>query len=159
VDSRGRAPIEAKIFSSSLPGQTVSATTEKVDSGYAEELASRGVAVWRLPADQNGRVDLAAMLRRIVEEGLLTVLVEGGSGLLGSFFERDLVDRAMVSVAPKIIGGADAPSAVGGLGISIMSEALEFGETDVEMRGVDFWIRAEKPRRPDRGEQTQRGRN
>jgi diaminohydroxyphosphoribosylaminopyrimidine deaminase/5-amino-6-(5-phosphoribosylamino)uracil reductase len=147
VDSRGRAPIESEIFSSSLPGQTVLATTQRVDSGYVKQLESQGVEVWKLSTDLNGRVDLVAMLRKIVDEEMLTVLVEGGSGLLGSFFERDLVDRAMVSVAPKIIGGVDAPSPVGGLGIPVMGDALLFGEMDVEARGVDLWIRAEKPAR------------
>ena len=52
----------------------------------------------------------AAMLGAMADQGLMTALVEGGSGLLGSFFDRELVDRVLVSVAPKIIGGVDAPS-------------------------------------------------
>ncbi len=147
IDSRGRCPIESEVFSASLAGETVLASTNQIDRRFAETIGDQGVSVWRLPQDNQGRVDIAAMLKRLGEEGCLTVLVEGGSGLLGSFFERGLVDRALVAVAPKIIGGVDAPGPVGGLGIEIMRDALEFGETEIESHGVDLWIRAEQPRR------------
>ena len=147
VDSRGRCPIESEVFSAALAGETVLASTDRIDRGFAETMGNQGVSVWRLPQDGQGHVDIEAMLKRLAAEGCLTVLVEGGSGLLGSFFERGLVDRALVSVAPKIVGGVDAPGPVGGLGIEHMKDALEFGETEIELHGVDLWIRAEQPRR------------
>lgn len=156
VDSRGRANIDAQIFSASLPGQSVLATTDKTSVAHCAELEGKGVAIWRLTSDSNERVDLLALLRRVAAEEMLTVLVEGGSGLLGSFFEQHLVDRALVSVAPKVIGGFDAPSPVGGFGVSVLGEALEFHELETEMLGADVWIRAEKPRRSANGDSGRR---
>ena len=147
VDSRGRAPVEAQIFSADLPGKTALATTEKAPPNHCDKLESRGVEIWRLATDPNGQVDLRSLLERVALEEMLTVLVEGGSGLLGSFFECELVDQALVSVAPKVIGGVDALSPVGGLGIAVMGEATEFSETSIEVLGGDVWIRADKPRR------------
>lgn len=145
VDSRGRTPYEAKIFSPDLPGQTVLATTNRIDSSHADRLESQGVEVWRLAHDDNGRVDLSALLREITDRESLTVLVEGGAALLGSFFERDLVDQVWVALAPKVVGGVEAPSPVGGLGVEVMGEAIEFAHIELESRGRDVWVRAETP--------------
>ena len=150
VDTRGRSPLESKIFARELPGRTVLATTNGIDRRAAEALTDVGVAVWRLPADPTGRVDISALLRRLCDEGHLTVLVEGGSALLGSFFDLDLVDEVQIAVAPKIVGGVDAPGPVGGLGIEDMADALEFAEVSFESRGADCWIRAEMPGRAGR---------
>ncbi len=147
VDTRGRSPLGAKVFDSSLPGKTVLATTRRIDPKHAERLRRSGAEIWLLPEDDNERVDIAAMLGAMADQGLMTALVEGGSGLLGSFFDRELVDRVLVSVAPKIIGGVDAPSPVGGLGIPVMGDALEFDQVEFESLGTDLWIRAEKPTR------------
>ena len=150
VDSRGRTPVEAQIFSSDLSGKTVLATTERAPAKYCDELENQGVDIWRLSANGNGQVDLRSLLERVVLKEMLTVLVEGGSGLLGSFFDCELVDQALVSVAPKVIGGVDALSPVGGFGVAVMGEATEFSETNIELHGVDVWIRADKPRRTAR---------
>ena len=145
VDSRGRTPCESRIFARDLPGRTVLATTNRIDRSQADRLEQQGVEVWRLTHDDNGRVDLSALLREITDQDCLTVLVEGGSGLLGSFFERDLVDQVWVALAPKVIGGVEAPSPVGGLGVGVMADAIEFTHIELESRGPDIWVRAETP--------------
>ncbi len=143
ADSRGRVPVTARVFQPDLPGRAVLATTETAASNRFEALADRGVEVWSLPAGENGRIDLGALLDRIGRQDLLSVLVEGGGTLLGGLFDSDLIDRIHTFVAPMIIGGRGAPVAVGGVGVSRISEALRLHEVWTETVDGDVWIRGE----------------
>jgi diaminohydroxyphosphoribosylaminopyrimidine deaminase / 5-amino-6-(5-phosphoribosylamino)uracil reductase len=158
ADSRGRSPLSAEIFDPALPGKTVLATTAATPSIHCDELTARGVEIWTLPADENGRVSLHALLDEIGRRGMLTLLVEGGSELLGAFFAEKLLDRVWAFVAPIIIGGRDAPGPVGGSGIEALSQAIRLRQLQVEMIGAgasdgptapqaqagqDLWIRAD----------------
>lgn len=145
VDSSGRSPIESRLFSPELPGRTILATTSRIDPSYTSSLEARGVEIWALPENEQGRVDLQELLLAMGSGELMTALVEGGSSLLGSFFDLDLIDRALASVAPKVIGGADAPSPIGGLGVATMDDAKELTNIEITMRGGDVWIHADNP--------------
>ncbi|MBI2855878.1 MAG: dihydrofolate reductase family protein, partial [Chloroflexi bacterium] len=69
-----------------------------------------------------------------------SVLVEGGETLLGSLFDLGLVDKVVAFVAPVILGGRDAPSPVGGEGVSAMAEAMRLKRTRVDVLGPDVVI-------------------
>jgi diaminohydroxyphosphoribosylaminopyrimidine deaminase / 5-amino-6-(5-phosphoribosylamino)uracil reductase len=157
ADSRGRSPLLAGIFDPALPGKTVLATTAAAPGAYCAELTARGVEIWTLPADENGRVSLPALLDEIGRRGMLTLLVEGGSDLLGAFFAESLVDRVWAFIAPLVIGGRNAPGPVGGSGIEALSQAIRLRQLQVEMIDAgssagstapqaqarqDLWIRA-----------------
>lgn len=62
------------------------------------------------------RVSPAAVLKNLSERGLKRVLIEGGGELNFSFFKANLVDEIYITVTPKILGGATAPTAVDGAG-------------------------------------------
>jgi diaminohydroxyphosphoribosylaminopyrimidine deaminase/5-amino-6-(5-phosphoribosylamino)uracil reductase len=158
ADSRGRAPLLAEVFDPELPGKTVLATTAAASSIHCAELKARGVEVWTLPADGKGRVSLPALLDEIGRRWMLTLLVEGGSELLGAFLDEKLVDRVWAFIAPLIIGGRNAPGPVGGSGIEALSQAIRFRQLQVEMIGAgasdgpaapqaqarqNLWIRAD----------------
>jgi diaminohydroxyphosphoribosylaminopyrimidine deaminase/5-amino-6-(5-phosphoribosylamino)uracil reductase len=155
ADSRGRVSLLARVFDPALPGRTVLATTAAAPTTHCAELTARGVEVWTLPADRQGRVSLPALLDEIGRRGMLTLLVEGGSELLGEFFAEKLVDRVWAFIAPLIIGGRNAPGPVGGLGIEALAQAIRVRRLQVEMIGPnssagssapqaiqDLWIQA-----------------
>lgn len=52
-----------------------------------------------------GRVDLAVLLSRLAERGLLRVLTEGGPSLLGAFIAEGLLDELCLTSAPVLVGG------------------------------------------------------
>lgn len=72
---------------------------------------------------------LEALLNELGRRRMTNVLVEGGARLLGSCFDRRLVDEVHIFIAPKIAGGAGAASPVGGEGIERMDQALGLEET------------------------------
>jgi len=87
-----------------------------------------------------GRVDLGALLDELGRREMTNVLVEGGSELLGNLFDAGLVDRAMVFVAPVIIGGRDAPTAVAGRGAEAMGQAVRLQEASSIPVGRDVLL-------------------
>ena len=65
----------------------------------------------RLPADDCGRVDLPALLEALADAGIKTLMVEGGSAVITSFLSARLVDRLVLTLAPRLVGGLRAVAA------------------------------------------------
>lgn len=72
------------------------------------------------------QAELTQVLGAIVSRGGTNVLVEGGAGVLGSFFDAKLVDQVECYIAPRVIGGQDARRAVAGLGVESIAGGCEF---------------------------------
>ena len=87
-----------------------------------------------------GESDLGAVLKELGNRSIQSVLVEGGSTVAGEFVDAGLVNKVTFFIAPKIIGGADAVSAVGGKGVQMMSDALELEKVTVTQRGKDIEV-------------------
>jgi diaminohydroxyphosphoribosylaminopyrimidine deaminase/5-amino-6-(5-phosphoribosylamino)uracil reductase len=100
-----------------------------------KELLQKGVEVVN-----SERGDLAAVLRELGSRSMQSVLVEGGAAIAGEFLDAGLVNKVTFFIAPKIVGGTEAPSAVGGRGIEMMSEALELERVTVVQHGNDIEV-------------------
>ncbi len=137
VDSRGRTPRDAGVLSCDAP--TLIATTSASPEAWRDEMTQAGARVEVLPDDGAGRVSLPALMTTLARSDVLTLLVEGGGVLHGSFFDEKLVDKVDAVVAPMIIGG-DAPSAVVGSGAERMADALRLHEVTVEQLGHDLLV-------------------
>lgn len=91
------------------------------------------------------RCDLHEVLSELGSRSLQSVLVEGGSTIAGEFLDAGLVNKVTFFIAPKIIGGIDAPSAIGGCGVETMSEALELKRVAVIQHGKDIEVTGYPP--------------
>ncbi len=100
----------------------------------AEPIDNPGVEVVR--DDANGR-NLELVLNELASREIQSVLVEGGASVAGKFLDACLVNKISFFIAPKIIGGDDAPMAVGGLGGDRLSESIELGDVVVTQHGPD----------------------
>jgi diaminohydroxyphosphoribosylaminopyrimidine deaminase/5-amino-6-(5-phosphoribosylamino)uracil reductase len=107
----------------------------RADEPGARQLESQGVEIVN-----SKRGDLPGVLRELGNRSLQSVLVEGGAGIAGEFVDAGLVNKVTFFIAPKIIGGTAAPSAVGGMGVEMMSGALELERTKVVQHGEDIEI-------------------
>jgi len=72
--------------------------------------------------------------------GIDSLMIEGGSTLAFSAFNEDVVDKMICFVAPKILGGETAPTAVGGEGIKLMENAINLGNIRSKKVGKDIMI-------------------
>ncbi|HEV8370858.1 MAG TPA: bifunctional diaminohydroxyphosphoribosylaminopyrimidine deaminase/5-amino-6-(5-phosphoribosylamino)uracil reductase RibD [Pyrinomonadaceae bacterium] len=106
-----------------------------VDDSKAKELEANGVEIVR-----NDTHDLWSVLDELGHRSLLSVLVEGGAGVAGRFVEAGLVNKATFFIAPKIIGGREAPSAVGGKGVELLRDALKLEDIEVTQHGDDLEV-------------------
>jgi diaminohydroxyphosphoribosylaminopyrimidine deaminase/5-amino-6-(5-phosphoribosylamino)uracil reductase len=129
VDGSGRTPLHARAFSQ--PGKTVVAWVGDGNSEKKQQIEAQGVEVLSVPGS-GGLVDLEALLRTIGERGVSTVLLEGGSELLGYAFDHGLVDKVLAFIAPIVVGGTEGRTAVGGTGASTIPEALELERVEVK---------------------------
>ena len=84
--------------------------------------------------------DLCGVLRELGNRSLQSVVVEGGSTIAGEFLDAALVNKVTFFIAPKIIGGSDAPSSIGGRGVETISEALALERATVVQRGKDIEV-------------------
>jgi diaminohydroxyphosphoribosylaminopyrimidine deaminase/5-amino-6-(5-phosphoribosylamino)uracil reductase len=84
----------------------------------------------------NGR-NLSLVLAELGKREIQSVLVEGGANVAGKFLDAGLVNKVSFFIAPKIIGGSDAPTAVGGQGAEKLTEGIELQDVEVTPRGQD----------------------
>ncbi len=125
VDGKLRVSPGAAIFRSGSPAPTIVATTRDAPARAARALEAAGAEVWRLPGG-GGRVRLRALARKLAERELLSLLVEGGADTHAGFMAEGLCDRLLLYVAPLAVGGARAPSWLGGEGIARLAKAHRF---------------------------------
>jgi diaminohydroxyphosphoribosylaminopyrimidine deaminase / 5-amino-6-(5-phosphoribosylamino)uracil reductase len=112
-------------------------TAASPDGGAARSLAECGVEVVR---DASGGRDLRGVLLRLFEREVRSVLVEGGAQVAGSFLDARLVDKVSFFVAPLLIGGRDAPTAVGGTGAEKLADAVHLTDVEVVSHGRDIEV-------------------
>ena len=137
LDSQARTPSSAQLLKE--PGATLIAVTQPPENDVAR-LAEAGAEVLALPPTVEGMVDPCALLRRLGERGAVSVLVEGGGRLLGSLFDLGEVDKVVAFIAPKIIGGLQAPSPIGGAGHDTMSLVQDLERVTMDRIGEDILV-------------------
>jgi diaminohydroxyphosphoribosylaminopyrimidine deaminase/5-amino-6-(5-phosphoribosylamino)uracil reductase len=138
VDSSGRLDPKARLFRE-RGGEVIVLMTRKVDSAKVKSLETAGATVIRLGGGE--RVDLREGLEMLADLGVRMVLCEGGSKIAGSLLEYSLVDEVVAFVAPKLAGGKDAYSPIGGKGLQLMEDAIPVNNFVFEKTGYDFCLR------------------
>ena len=108
--------------------------------GYPESPGTAALRAQGVEVVNAKHRDLCGVLRELCSRSLQSVLVEGGSTIAGEFLDAGLVNKVTFFIAPKIIGGTEAPSAIGGRGVEMMSEALELERVTVVQRGKDIEV-------------------
>ncbi len=136
LDSRGTSITpQSQLLQSANLAPLLVAVTERASNQLVDVLESAGAEVVRLLSAADGRVCVKALLNDLGSRGMTNVLVEAGSGVLGSFFDAQLIDEVHAFVAPKLVGGTDALPVIGGKGRELIPEAPDL--TSVDMRRLD----------------------
>ncbi len=133
LDSRLRTPVRARVVKS---GRCIVACTHAASRRKLEALLRAGAQVWSF---RGSRVPLRGLLLRLAAGGILSLLVEGGGEVLGSFLDQNLVDRFHWYLVPAIVGSSKSRPAVGGQGVARISQARRL--RDVSVQAVsDAWL-------------------
>jgi diaminohydroxyphosphoribosylaminopyrimidine deaminase/5-amino-6-(5-phosphoribosylamino)uracil reductase len=95
--------------------------------------------------EYEGRVDVRAAMQALGERGVTSVLAECGGTLAWSLLDARVVDAVLAFVAPKLVGGRDAPTPVAGVGLPLMDQAIELDEPEWQVFGRDVLLSARVP--------------
>ena len=117
LDSRLRIPLTARVL---RDGNILLITTKRANAKKRRMLVEKGVEM----VEMGKRIEVKTLMRELYKRKVISVLVEGGGSVLGSFVGAGLVDKAYIFQAPLIIGG-EAKSAIGGRGANKVREALQ----------------------------------
>ena len=136
-DTHGRFPAECKLAQSAGEYQTV------VCTGEPGAISMAGVRALACPV-VDGRLDLRAAMGLLRAEcGVSSILIEPGPGLLGGLLEADVINEAVVHVAPGVMGDEAAKSAASGRVCEQLSQMKRFSLGGVRRVGDDvhLWYR------------------
>ena len=139
VDSHGRTPIGAKIFNPDSNAGALIAVTKNAPLKKIDALKAAGADVLIVEA-KKGRVCLETLMEELSRREITSVLIEGGAEINAAALEAGIVDKLMFFVAPKLIGGRDAPGPIGGGGIARLAEAFELRGVRTTQIERDFLI-------------------
>jgi diaminohydroxyphosphoribosylaminopyrimidine deaminase/5-amino-6-(5-phosphoribosylamino)uracil reductase len=128
VDPALRMPASAQMLAESLrPARVIVLASQVHDQERARALTNAGATVVAIPArspDDSDVLDMRIALEQLASQGVQRVLVEGGSHTIGALFDQSLIDEVKAFVAPSVvIGGREALSPVGGVGVPAMNAA------------------------------------
>jgi riboflavin-specific deaminase-like protein len=136
LDSRLRIPLDAAILNVE-DAPTVVVTGTDHESGKRRRLEARGVRVLTAPSE-HGRVSLSVLMQMLLASGITSIMVEGGPTVWTSLLRERLADRAVIYIAPRILGtGRDA---VGDLDISRVANSINLADVSWTRVGEDFLI-------------------
>lgn len=151
LDAKGQVAPNAKVLCDSAVKQTIMVATSLCPTQRRNEWGQHGAQVWLLPSKQ-GRVSIPALMNKIGRMGFLHVLCEGGSEVAASLISIGMVDEFVFFIAPCLIGGKNAPSAVGGNGWQL-SKMPKLRFVECYPIGDDILIRAKPLDRRQRSSQ------
>jgi diaminohydroxyphosphoribosylaminopyrimidine deaminase/5-amino-6-(5-phosphoribosylamino)uracil reductase len=141
VDGSGRVPPDGELFSADAP--TLVATSEECDPAAADAWRAAGAEVVVLPRDDAGGVSLGELFAFLGKRDAQSVLLEGGPTLAASAVRDGLVDRLVLFLAPKLLGGVTAPGVLGGEGLAPVDRAVRLDVVSVDRVGEDLRVEAD----------------
>ena len=142
-DSKLRIPLDSQIVKSAGKYRTIVAyadlENDKENQEKADILHAMGVETICCQ-DENHQIDLNRLMHYLGNEGIDSILLEGGGTLNDSALRAGIVKEVQAFIAPKIFGGMNSKTPVEGIGVDIPSEAVKLKCTDICQIGEDIKI-------------------
>jgi diaminohydroxyphosphoribosylaminopyrimidine deaminase/5-amino-6-(5-phosphoribosylamino)uracil reductase len=147
LDSHLRLPLESRLVQSLVTGSTgegdvlvfCSSVGNNKEKEKKSELEARGVRVEEVPpAAGDGRPDIHAVLRRLGQLEITSLMIEGGAAVNGAVLTSGVADKVFLYYAPKVLGAESVPFATGN-GFRL-DEAPEVSHLHLHRFGDDFAV-------------------
>lgn len=137
-DTRLRIPIKSKVVQTANEIPTYLATG-CIDTAQLKPYQKAGCKILSLPT-RDGHIDLMLLMQLLGESGIDSILLEGGGELNFSALQSGIVNRIQAYIAPKLLGGSDAVTAVEGKGIADPKDAFELEKLELTRLGADIML-------------------
>jgi diaminohydroxyphosphoribosylaminopyrimidine deaminase/5-amino-6-(5-phosphoribosylamino)uracil reductase len=135
MDSTLKLPLDYQLVTDN-EAETWVFTSQRYNEKKKEQLEERGVRIF--VTNQESSVDPKEVVQTLGTEGISSLMIEGGGNINASFLKHDLIDKVVLYIAPKLIGGKEAPSFMEGVGIELMKDAVDLTDVSMEAIGKDF---------------------
>ncbi|UQA56067.1 bifunctional diaminohydroxyphosphoribosylaminopyrimidine deaminase/5-amino-6-(5-phosphoribosylamino)uracil reductase RibD [Polyangium aurulentum] len=139
-DTHLRLPLHGRLVQTARDVPTWVLTGEDAPEAQEQSLVDAGCVVMRVPNSAEGRVDVAAALRILASQGIVSILIEGGAELAGSILASRLVDELHAFIAPILLGPRGRPGAVDWAGPDTPSDAPRIVDPRWELCGRDAYV-------------------
>jgi diaminohydroxyphosphoribosylaminopyrimidine deaminase/5-amino-6-(5-phosphoribosylamino)uracil reductase len=140
LDENLQVSSESQLVKTAHEAPTLVFAGRNADADKTKRLESQGVEVVRDDANgANGR-DLLSVMGELAKRSEQSVLIEGGAGIAGKFLDAGFVNKVSFFIAPVIIGGREAPSAIGGTGTERIVDATQLEGVEIVHRGPDIEV-------------------
>ncbi|WP_347451625.1 bifunctional diaminohydroxyphosphoribosylaminopyrimidine deaminase/5-amino-6-(5-phosphoribosylamino)uracil reductase RibD [Acetoanaerobium noterae] len=139
VDSAARISLDAKILNLDSKSDTYIAVTEAASDEKLRKLEDYGAKII-MTKSKDGKVDLEELWKELGFLGMDSILIEAGEQLNAALLEAKLVNKIRAYIAPKIIGGTNAKSPIGGYGATNMSEVINLKSMNFTHIENDFVV-------------------
>lgn len=136
LDTHLKIPKSANVIQDES-AKTIIFTGNQIDVDKKKEIENLGVEIISLSSPT---ISIQEVLTILGEKKVMSVLVEGGSEVHASFIKEQAFQQMIIYIAPKIIGGKEAISFIGGEGYENMVDATKLQFTNVEKIGPDIKI-------------------
>lgn len=141
IDPYLKTPLRAKIFSKVSPTPVIIAVSNKAHLKKIKVLEKRGVKVLKFKT-KNNLISLSALMKKLAKLEITDILLEGGGETIARAFKKNIVDKVLFFIAPKIIGGREAVTSCEGEGAKAVSQAIKLGKMEVKHIGEDLLVEA-----------------
>ncbi|RLD11193.1 MAG: bifunctional diaminohydroxyphosphoribosylaminopyrimidine deaminase/5-amino-6-(5-phosphoribosylamino)uracil reductase RibD, partial [Chlamydiae bacterium] len=138
IDSLCRTPVEAKILKSGA--ETIIACGKNAPVEKIQLLENAGARIIKVSVGANDKIILPELFKKLAAENISSIFVEGGGSLLGALFDNHLINKVSVFIAPKIIGGQNSLSPIGGIGIEEIANAVILDDLHIEQIDCDIMM-------------------
>jgi diaminohydroxyphosphoribosylaminopyrimidine deaminase/5-amino-6-(5-phosphoribosylamino)uracil reductase len=137
LDRSLRFPQNSQLARTAREAPVLVFTSERSSIDQIGDLHSLGVETLR---GYDGDSDLKSVMDELVQREIQSLIVEGGGTIAGALLSTGLIDKVTFFIAPMIIGGTDAPCAIGGPGVERVVDAYNLREVEITPRGSDFEV-------------------
>ncbi|WP_226678678.1 bifunctional diaminohydroxyphosphoribosylaminopyrimidine deaminase/5-amino-6-(5-phosphoribosylamino)uracil reductase RibD [Mesobacillus jeotgali] len=139
LDSTLRTPLDSRIINDRT-ARTIIVTGARAEPDRIKQFTELGIEIIGLETE---KIDIDDMLKKLGDRGITSVYVEGGAEVHGSFLKEKAFQQVITYIAPKLLGGKNAPAAYGGEGIARLEDTVTLEIIDVKQIGQDIRIIAE----------------
>ena len=138
LDSQLRISLMATVLNPAA--DTIIITSLEADAVKDEALAALpNVEVVRLPLAK-GRLPIDLVVSALAQRGITSLLVEGGSTVLGAFKDAGYGDRVYAFIAPKLVGGSQGFTPIGGVGCDYIEDSWKLDQVEYKLLGQDLMV-------------------